>query len=200
MTPRYAVASTGRSGSGYIAAVLSAAGLRCGHEQWWNPHEAHNYALMGDSSWMILPELERYVGLVLHQVRNPLHVVASFAASPEHEPYRGLRHECLGRLRWAGDPLREAMQIVLEWNSLIEERVPAAGRWRVEDVNPELVQWVGECLGVLVGYDSAEAACASVEATHNEHNGGVLVLSWDELPQSHLTDSLYAMARRYGYE
>lgn len=78
--PRFAVVGTGRCGTGYVAAVMRACGVRCGHENWWTPEASRRQSgLDGDSSWLALPDIEagRWSGPVVHVVRNPVDVVAS---------------------------------------------------------------------------------------------------------------------------
>lgn len=82
MRPRYAIVGPPRSGTGYAAALLTAAGLDCGHEAYWNlgdppatrPH-------LGDVSWLALPALEadRDDVTVFALLRDPRDVVASIA-------------------------------------------------------------------------------------------------------------------------
>jgi hypothetical protein len=80
--PTAAVIGTGRSGTGFMAAVLAAAGLNTGHEAYWHAHvgaKAPNLDV--DSSWLALPLLETgpWSGRVLHVVRHPVDAIRSLA-------------------------------------------------------------------------------------------------------------------------
>lgn len=75
------VTGTGRCGTGYMAKVLSGAGLPCGHEEvfgphGWNPHSK----LPADSSWLavpFLPVLEMAHCSIVQVYRNPGAVISS---------------------------------------------------------------------------------------------------------------------------
>lgn len=80
-TLRAIVTGCGRSGTNYLAEILTVAGLRCGHERAFTvlgPREALD--LDAESSWYAAPYLgevdERTK--VLHIVRHPARVVRSF--------------------------------------------------------------------------------------------------------------------------
>lgn len=75
------ITGCGRSGTNYMAEVLSAAGLRCGHERAFTvlgPQTAPE--LEAESSWYAAPYLDRMdeSTKVLHVARNPSRVVHSF--------------------------------------------------------------------------------------------------------------------------
>jgi len=81
LPPRGAVIGTGRSGTGYMAAVLKAAGLDAGHESYWHAHRGPRGSELDiDVSWLALPDIEagRWSGPVLHVVRHPVDTVRSF--------------------------------------------------------------------------------------------------------------------------
>lgn len=83
--PRGAVIGTGRSGTGYMAALLKNAGLDTGHESYWHaiPTQRRASQLDVDSSWLALPHIEagRWHGRVLHVVRHPLDTIRSLMAN-----------------------------------------------------------------------------------------------------------------------
>lgn len=78
---RLIVTGCGRSGTTSLSDVLSAAGLRCGHEKVFTvfgPKEARGFD--ADSSWFAAPFLSTQPEdvRVIHLVRNPTRVVESF--------------------------------------------------------------------------------------------------------------------------
>lgn len=95
---RVVVTGSGRCGTKYISQLLTAAGVRCGHEQVWNATKAGHWPadLEADSSWMAAAQLDTVDVPVVLLVRHPLAVVKSFVeigfhsrhdrANPTHKP------------------------------------------------------------------------------------------------------------------
>jgi hypothetical protein len=78
------IVGTGRSGTGHIAALLTAAGVPCGHEQYWHvgPVPRGDTGLHYDASWLALRDVERIRREhkpVVHLKRDPLDSFHSFA-------------------------------------------------------------------------------------------------------------------------
>lgn len=194
MAPRYVVASTGRSGSGWIAKVLTDAGLNCGHERWWNPYGIHDDDLLGDSSWMAAYDLDGYDGIVVHQTRHPLDVVRSLAGGwSRHDDYAPRR---LAHLDPDPDPLVEAMRIVLGWNRQIAEHADL--HWQVEMIAAsDLVDLAGR-LGAPISVSAAVRAIMGTPTTFNRHDS-CRDLGWDDLPDVFERVELAQMCADYGY-
>jgi len=79
--PKVIITGTGRCGTGYAAKILTAHGLRCGHEDVFRPlvNDVNWRNYQADSSWIALAHpdyLTRHP--VVHCIRNPLHVAASY--------------------------------------------------------------------------------------------------------------------------
>lgn len=80
---RYVVAGLPRSGTKYIAKVLSGLGLDCGHENYFRLEQCISTrpvdGVWGDSSWMVAPYIYRLPPgtIVFHQLRDPLKVLNS---------------------------------------------------------------------------------------------------------------------------
>lgn len=79
--PNLVFAACGRSGTGHVAAILDRLGYTCGHERAIRPQGFMGFGdLVAEASWFAGP----YVAdlpestLVIHQVRNPASVIASF--------------------------------------------------------------------------------------------------------------------------
>lgn len=80
--PPFVVTGVGRSGTGYMAALLSSIGFRCGHERVFTPfldRAPTRGTFSSDSSWLAGPFVRQLPAgtVVLHQVRDPLAVVRS---------------------------------------------------------------------------------------------------------------------------
>ena len=197
--PSFAIVGTGRSGSGFISKALRAAGIDCGHEEWWGPTPQRGRpGLQGDSSWLAVPELDVFDGPVLHQVRDPLDVVRSLVG------IRMFSDNAHGAFRWfmfahqpglTGDDVADAMRWYVEWNRRCEAH--AVLRYRVEDVDAALLVDVARAAGHALELDVAAAA---VDAVGNGFNGRRRAdLGWDDLPVGPLRDELAETAERYGY-
>lgn len=200
MAPRLCIAGTGRSGSGYIAAVLRSAGVACGAESWWNPQGRHDESVVADSSCCALPcGLHDYDGLIFYQLRHPLDVVTSMWRMNILEPHRSL----FARLTPDADPcdsLGFAMHI---WYSFIRLAENQATRiWRVEDVDAALVCEIADHLGMTVDSATAGAALDTVPRTFNQHylDRGT-PLQWDDLARHDavLAAEIQTLAEVYGY-
>lgn len=192
--PTACILGTGRSGSGYVAAVLRAAGVPCGHEEWWGPDAPCPAGLVADSSWCALPAmLHRPVPHVFLQVRDPLKVVASLVASPDWGPY--VPYRAAVGFASQGDPVKAAMALYVGWNALCES---VAGRWwRVEDIKAsDLLAVTGP--HTRLSQREAVGALTSVPCDFNHHDGD-LTLGWDDLPQGPEFDALRLSAHHYGY-
>ena len=194
--PRLCILSVGRSGSGYISAVLNAAGVRCGHESWWNPLGTRTAGLDADSSWCALPEVLHgaYDGQIVMQVRHPLLTIASLAQTPDHGPYVGCRERLLGPM--TDDAMWNATWTWLQW-TVIGEGV-ATDSWRVDAVDAALVSRLAWLAGRTVSREDAERAVASVSTKTNDH-ATTLRLSWDDLPAD-LVGDVRGVAAGWGYQ
>ena len=83
MEPKVAVVGTGRHGSGFVAAVLCAADVACGHEAWWNPIDTHAVDLDADSSFCAVPDWGPYLTVRDRLVTRPTQSVPSVAYAAE---------------------------------------------------------------------------------------------------------------------
>lgn len=79
------ITGTGRSGTGWCAAVLNSAGIFTGHERVFGPKQTVPYSFIdwagyhADASWLAVPRLPLMNVRAALVVRNPLDVVASWA-------------------------------------------------------------------------------------------------------------------------
>jgi hypothetical protein len=199
--PRFVVAQTGHSASGYTARVFTDAGIRTGHEDWFRPFRRRMRDLDGDSSWCAIPYLGRYQGVVFHQVREPLATLRSLAATAAAPPtgpkprYRRLSAKALGLQ--AADPVVHAMRRFVIFNSIAEQH--AVLPWRVEDLDVLTIQQVGEIVGVRVDPGRAAEALDATSRSVNKHDVPD-DFGWDELPRGPLLDHGLSMTQRYGYD
>src|ERR1035441_10724198 len=95
MGVRFVIVGTGRSGTKYASELFSQLGIPCGHESFFDPGHAAQDNLAGDASFGVVPFLNKFSGVVFHQVRHPLSVLSSIAATKFFEspvPYRSEEH------------------------------------------------------------------------------------------------------------
>ena len=100
MRLRFVVTGSGRCRTKWVSEALTRAGVPCGHEAVFGPHEPSPWSeepLLGDSSWMaatMLDEIQEPVALL---VRHPLAVIQSWVdigffshdtGNPTHGPLR----------------------------------------------------------------------------------------------------------------
>lgn len=197
--PGFAIVGTGRSGTGFMSAALRAAGIDCGHEEWWGPTGTTRRAGMdGDCSWLAVPDLLGFGGPVLHQVRHPLDVIRSLVGirmftDPAHRAFRWFMYAELPGLR--GDDVQDAMLWYVEWNARCERHADL--RYRVEDVDADLLVDIARVAGHPIDHATAVEALRQVPPRFNGRPRADL--GWDDLPSGMLRDRLVAAATRYGY-
>ncbi len=200
--PKAVIVGTGRSGTGFIAAMLNDLGVRCGHEGWWNPLGQRESGLLVDSSWCAVPHLASFDGPVFHVVRHPLDVVSSLTLSPDWGPYADLRGVPDGY-----DSLRGAMWTVATWGRMCDDYdgFPSFGPYRVEDEDEvvDLLHTVGRHVGLPVTVAAARSAQrAGGGAEVNRHNVTGTRFGWGMLRacDPDLTDSLTHLTKTWGYD
>lgn len=192
--PRFVIVGSGRCGTGWIAQVLAAAGIRCGHEGWFNPLDQRADDLDGDASWCAIPHLDTFDGLVWHQTRHPLAVIASLAAVPLWGPYAALAAQLVDPD--ATEPYEAETALWVALNEACEGH--ATRRWQVEEVDAELICELAARLGIPVDPLAAKTAVADTPPDTNAHNGG-LEVRWSDLPDIPASARLVHLAVRYGY-
>lgn len=198
-SPNFAIVGTGRSGSRFISAALQAAGIDCGHESWWGPTANRRVpGLDGDSSWLAVPHLDEFDGPVLHQVRHPLDVIRSLVgitmfSNPEHREFRWFMYAHQPGL--TGDDVHDAMLWWTEWNRRCERH--AVLRYRVEDVDADLLAHIAAVAGHPIGV--GDAAVALEQVPNNVNSRPRAQLTFDDLPAGPLRDQVAEQADEYGY-
>lgn len=134
MTPprrRLLILGAGRSGTGYIARLLTAAGALCGHESVYGPPQAlninppvwHHYA--AEASWLAVAALKRRIhpGPIRIQLRHPLDVIDSldrlgllaWERDPGHNAYRAAVAAIAPEVFAHPTPLARAAHFVTLW-------------------------------------------------------------------------------------
>lgn len=171
MDDRFVVTGCGRSGTKYMAHLLSAAGVECGHERAYNANRRGEWdpGQRADSSWMAATYLPLDVPVVL-LVRHPLAVVKSWTeigffdvdiGNPTHSP---LEHAAPWVYEY-GQPADRALAMWLTLTATVLSHAEMIVRLEWLDVVRlgRLVRWAGG--------DSGMAAAAFRQTPRmNEHS------------------------------
>jgi GT2 family glycosyltransferase len=202
---RFVITGTGRSGTRYAAAVLSALQISCGHELIYRPDGPIPWAnARGDSSWMAAPHLQDFYtehpeGTVVHLLRNPLDVINSLVGigffddtqRAAHGPYRDYAEQHCPQAFLPNSPAERAATFVVDWNRRIEPW--AKLRAKVEDLTPQAVQTIAQTVGSDPALLFVEKQLATVPTDLNHRPRAAL--GWDDVP-----DRVRHLAVEYGYE
>ena len=214
---KFIITGTGRSGTGYIATLLTALGVPCGHENVFHPEtvksniEFASYA--GDASWLAAPFISQLANQahVLHQVRNPIAVARSFIGigffndqpTPDHLPYLRFLNGVAGFQHL--DSLEERfMSHWVYWNRYVEDQARSAGlayqRYRLEDVTPAMIQRV-ILLPLGLQYDESIILKAQEKiGTKTNRRTRNLTISNQTLKQYSMYAHFESLANEYGYD
>ena len=213
---RLLVAGCGRSGTAFVAKVIQAAGVPCGHESVFHP-QTRAFPLwrhyQAEASWLCIPWLSALVPgniRLLHLVRDPIRCASSFLgigmlASEYHHGHR-LYIEHVRRVApgvFAQDTeLGRVLAYWVIWNETIE-RVPHCGpTLRLEDLNAQNGAPLAPVLGELFGVSEAQTgeAYAAVPRNVNARRQGPS-LEWEQLLDhaGPYRRRLEALAEGYGY-
>ena len=152
------VTGTGRCGTGYVAKLLSSAGVECEHEGLFNRDANWEDVDVGqmdfnNSSWLLAPFLERLQEdtKIVHLVRHPKPTIDSFRRigffNPRvwryHWPYSRFVKDHLPEAFDYTSTRMRAAHFYAKWNRMIEEKAPGAILHRVEDGGEALLDKLG---------------------------------------------------------
>lgn len=195
--PRFVVTGTGRCGTGATARLLTDAGIRCGHEEVFTKHGVRRHVgPVGDSSYLAVPHLDGFPGVVVHQVRQPLAVVRSLVGTGFMARRDLWTAPVLPLVDVVGDLVEDTMAYVVTWNERIERRADL--RLAVERIDDQLEELL-VALGRADRLESARGALAALPGDVNTRARAEGLDTWDDLPAGPRRDALMAMAERYGY-
>ena len=207
----FVITGTPRSGTGYVARVLSSLGIICGHEAAFNPWaiEAASVRkpvvrLRGDCSWLAAPFLMELPAStkVFHVVRDPVNTINSILCTGQLDwpsDYRTFlaRHFRKDSNYWPTEVLIEAQQFWVEWNEMIELSGRVTKRFQVESLRKAL----GDITKAIepqwhLSNEKLEVAVNSVPTSHNSRTplGRNNILT-----RSMLLPACVTIAQRYGY-
>jgi hypothetical protein len=180
-----------RSGTGYAAQILCRQGLSVGHEKVRDDGiSAWQWCVFDDEyPWMLQRRRNYAISTVLHQVRNPLKVIASLSVLRDVDWAFISKHV---NMDYCCDDLERRCTFWLEWTQMAD--MQAKFRYRVEDIEKE---WP-RIFRVAGGWQNWTPAAESQPRDYNtrKHEG----LTWPELLQSDLGEQVAKRAMLYGYE
>ncbi len=216
MGHKFLITGCARSGTGYIATLLTALGIPCGHERVFCPtHLRKGEDLLwpdqvwGESSWLAAPYIDALpLDLpVLHQVREPTAFVRSKVRTRFFEVptwYKSFAERVAPDLL-EGTSVERSMRYWITWNRMVAAAGNAHGRpylrYRLEDIDAPLLRQIFELIGVEVPNDHLDAVLAKHPRNYNtrgrkDRDGD---LRFDSLPAGDLRDEMAELATEFGY-
>lgn len=220
MVPEFIVTGTGRSGTGFTAAFLTALGIPTGHEEVLNPYYPYDAndlsrdwpeGLRGDASWLAVPHLAQIKSLdsspaIIHVVRNPLHVMRSMVGIGWlsrigiHKAYEEFAIRHLPEIYHEWDGTRVKGEILQRCAVFYDHWIQEIGKfeptfWKLEDLSRAIKarSMVNNMIGEQVSYGQIVSARESVPQNLNARPRE------ENLQWEHLPDKLIAYAQMFGY-
>lgn len=205
MPERFVVTGSGRCGTQYLAAVLSAAGVPCGHEQVYQDDQVRSWEnWQADSSWMAAAMLDRVDVPVVLLVRHPLAVVRSWVTTwltdDPATPYSyALRRTAPEVYDWH-DPADRALAMWLALNRATLTRAEVV--LRLEELDADrlrrLIGWAGWPSDLAPVRYALKTVRGPVDQYQDKRTGLVYEPSWeDHAPE--LARPALELARSLGY-
>ncbi len=157
--PSFVIVGTGRSGSGFISKVLRAAGVDCGHEEWWGPGNAPVFpgSTVTRPGWPCrgcTTSTDRCcTRSAIPSTSSARWWASACSRIPTHQTFRWFMYAHVPGL--TGDDVQDAMRWYVEWNRRCEAH--ADWRYRVEDVDADLLVRITEHVGHPMSYEHADA-------------------------------------------
>lgn len=193
---RLLISGMARSGTKYLATVLSAAGLPCSHESAFKTYNRVDpTASSVESSCFSAP----WLGMaspstpIVHLVRNPLSWLTSWQSKSIAREYLS-QYLCFDYgWRYMEDPSAAALQAWTEWNLRIEAY--AWRRFRLESLTALDIRTIAELAGCHISPEDAHRALAETPRNINSMGFREAVIP----NPSRELDRARRLAVRYGY-
>lgn len=188
------VTGCARSGTGYIAKVLSRSGLNICHEE-LGCDGCSSWPLAVDDSyspWGVSGSNVEFAH-ILHQVRNPLQVINSVCST---EPARSWEYiaKHIPEIDLREPLLLRAAKYWYYWNKKAEEK--AEFTYRVEDI-ANAIGKIGDTIGVKLDENGYKRV-----STFENSRAHDVEISWGDLVEAvpkELLDNIRSLALHYGY-
>jgi hypothetical protein len=202
---RFIIVGAGRCGTGYMSKVFQSAGVECGHETVFGPHglqaakalrEAHP-ELEAEASWLAVPYLTLPLlqsASVIHLVRDPWRVLASFVSLPIFRtmtPFSRFIHEHQPHVFGHATAVDKAAAYILCWNRWIEALVGVRRIvHRVEDDPATLLHRLNI---------TPNASPMFSDKNYN-HRGEPAEIRLEDIADQRLRREFVEFAQEYGYQ
>lgn len=226
MTQRFVITGCGRSGTTYIAQLLSQLGCHCTHEKLFDGRQPSRLkvwlarmglqslpwpdSICGEAAWEVAPLLPLLPDniQVFHQVRHPLEYIRSRQKKGwVHGRFRGRYLPHLPRHRrstFAAMSLAGQADLLarfwIDWNALVERRVGNKPylRYRIEDFGLQQLLEMLDLIDFPYEAEQVSEVFASLPTNINTRGEKREDITLDLLPDSTRQD-LERAAARYGY-
>ncbi len=199
----------GRSGTGYVAKLITEAGLVCGHEWAFNPFRAGYWgSFEAESSCLALRAVEdgmiNYDCLVVHLIRNPLAVIRSVIGvglldqNPPRYKAKYTAWLCANTPQCFAPHLSPVTRAALYWlfvNQRAENCIDY--RLRVEDINELDLREISEIIGKPLDATALDRVSKNTNGGQRDDS-----ITWEDVLASlNPTQRRHfeSMAERYGY-
>ena len=206
---RLLVCGINRSGTKYVAAVLNAAGVLCGHEAVFRTNNRIDWGAGNiESSGFAIPwlgSLHRSTEIV-HVVRDPLKWLVSWRKKRVtiSTAQRYLSFDYHTKVAHMGIDIA-ALGLWVDWNMRIETH--ASWRFRVESIDDETVRRMCIAAGCDALPHAITEAVLTVPRNINSATDGLTsgytiessATNWADLPQCREVTKASELAARYGY-
>ncbi len=217
----FVIAACGRSGTMGMASLLSAAGIRVSFEDYFRTvmprADVAEFAgwlqdnnLNGEVSGLSPPYLKWVEPdvTVLHQVRNPVAVIASLMGLrnlyPESHWSQNIRFNFrhLPEMRHSDGPIDLCMKYWHGWNALIEPH--AEWQYKIEDIGwddsrPDYGEFENLLSRISSGFTELAAHALGRHPSGCNSRPRDTSISWRRLPNNDLKSRIRDAAHRYGY-
>lgn len=204
------VTAAQRSGTCYLATVLTEAGVEATHEGnppgvGWRAHDPRTEPrtdvevdVCWHSAWW-LDQLLAAGHTVAHLVRHPLASIASSSARHTFDKPKPSGAWAIERIPEAGEgaSLQRCAAYWVRWNQLIEHQ--SHTRLQVEHVDVDVLSGLLTLAGIDHDRDTLAKAVDTVPAGLNTNRHAAPALTWGDLGDDHLAHQARGMAARYGY-
>jgi len=208
----FVITGCGRSGTMGTAVLLDSLGVRTSFEEFFSANTALEdvqarfdrwlsaTGTVGEVSGLAAPYLSQLPGtIILHQVRNPVAVLASLMGewSMTEDRMRWMpnikfNRRCLPELSIDDEPLVFYMKYWLLWNEMIESF--AVLRYKVEDLG-----FPSPILDAILQHIGQTAKAEAVYNPVYNHGHRDPRVTWRAIPSSQLKERIYQKALVYGY-
>jgi len=185
---RFVITGTPRSGTQYAARLMTVLGVPCSHEKTLRPLTNVADVLKwpaadtGESSWLgwsLIPLMVGYRIPILHVIRNPWAVIDSLTnrnfilrgwslRESGVQAIREIIHAYLPEVMKHKERVDRAASLLLGWNRLIAEQVPARFVFYVDRLDLMTVRAMLEYLGAEVPDSQIRAALREVSTSANQ--------------------------------